>query len=194
MNPNRNTIAAVSTVLLLLATTLTAEDWASQTYDVKGVKKAYMSFEFPLAWGKKPKYKSFDNVTDISFGPYGPKSKPVFLVNLQSVPTTGVITAEQLKQIAEAEIRLLSEEAFESEIPINEMQGPDNLVLYFSITDKDKSWGEFDYLTKAVVASGALLTKVYFFSSDGAPDFGADALRMLQSITYTPPPVETEKK
>lgn len=194
MNPIRTTIAAFGAILLLLATTLQAEDWSSQTFDVQGVKKAYMSFEFPLSWGKKPRYKAFDNVTDISFGPYGPKSKPVFLVNLQSVPTTEVISAEQLRQIAEAEIRLLSEEAFESEIPVNEMQGPDNLILYFSITDKDKSWGEFDYLTKAVVASGALLTKVYFFSSDGAPDFGADALRMLESIKYTPPPVETEKK
>ncbi len=190
----RKTIAAFGPVLLLFATILHAEDWARQSFDVKGVKKATMSFEFPLAWGKKPKYRTFDNVTDISFGPYGPKSKPVFLVNLQSVPTTQVISADQLKQIAETEVRLLSEDAFESEIPINELQGPDNFILYFSITDKDRSWGEFDYLTKAVVASGALLTKVYFFSSDGAPDFGADALRMLESIQYTPPPVEEKDK
>lgn len=190
LNPIRNTCAACGTVLLLLAATLNAEDWVSQDFDIKGVKKATVSFEFPLAWGKKPGYTTFDNVTDISFGPYGPKSKPEFLVRLQSVPTIEAITAGQLKQIAEAEIGQLSGVAFESSIAINELQGSNNLVFYFSITDKEKNWGEFDYLTQAVVASGALLTKVYFFSSDGAPDFGADALRMLASIRYTPPPVK----
>ncbi len=183
-------IAASGTLLLLLAAGSQAEDWAMQTFDVKGVKKASLTFEYPVSWGKKPRYKTFDNVTDISFGPYGPKSKPFFLVHLQSVPTVEVITAEQLQKIAESDVRLLAEEAFESEIPINELQGPNNRILYYSITDKEKKWGEFDYLTKAVVASGALLTNVYFFSSDGAPDFGADAMRMMESITFTPPPAE----
>lgn len=181
-------MAASATLLLLVATGSNAEDWARQSFDVKGVKKAILTFEYPLSWGKKPKYKTFDNITDISFGPYGPKSKPLFLVHLQSVPTIEVITAEQLKKIAESDVRLLAEEAFESEIPINELQGPNNRILYYTITDKEKKWGEFDYLTKAVVASGALLTNVYFFSSDGAPDFGSDALRMMESIKFTPPP------
>ncbi|HNP66086.1 MAG TPA: hypothetical protein PKH39_19315 [Woeseiaceae bacterium] len=184
----RIAMAASATLLLLVATGSNAEDWARQSFDVKGVKKAILTFEYPLSWGKKPKYKTFDNITDISFGPYGPKSKPLFLVHLQSVPTIEVITAEQLKKIAESDVRLLAEEAFESEIPINELQGPNNRILYYTITDKEKKWGEFDYLTKAVVASGALLTNVYFFSSDGAPDFGSDALRMMESIKFTPPP------
>lgn len=184
----RIAMAASATLLLLVATGSNAEDWAQQSFDVKGVKKAILTFEYPLSWGKKPKYKTFDNITDISFGPYGPKSKPLFLVHLQSVPTIEAITAEQLKKIAESDVRLLAEEAFESEIPINELQGPNNRILYYSITDKEKKWGEFDYLTKAVVASGALLTNVYFFSSDGAPDFGSDALRMMESIKFTPPP------
>lgn len=184
----RIAMAASATLLLLVATGSNAEDWARQSFDVKGVKKAILTFEYPLSWGKKPKYKTFDNITDISFGPYGPKSKPLFLVHLQSVPTIEAITAEQLKKIAESDVRLLAEEAFESEIPINELQGPNNRILYYSITDKEKKWGEFDYLTKAVVASGALLTNVYFFSSDGAPDFGSDALRMMESIKFTPPP------
>ena len=141
MNPVRNTIAVGGTVLMLLAATLNAEDWVRQAFDVKGVKKATMSFEFPLAWGKKPRYTTFDNVTDISFGPYGPKSKPVFLVQLQSVPTIEAITAERLRQVAEAEVEQLSGVAFESEIPINELQGPNSLILYFSITDKEKKLG-----------------------------------------------------
>ena len=190
MKSIRIAIVTSGTLLLLLATNTNAEDWARQSFDVQGLKKASLAFEYPLSWGKKPKYKTFDNVTDISFGPYGPKSKTFFLVHLQSVPTVEVITAEQLQKIAESDVRLLAEEAFESEIPINEMQGPNNRILYYSITDKEKKWGEFDYLTKAVVASGALLTNVYFFSSDGAPDFGSDAMRMMESITFTPPPAE----
>ena len=189
------TLAIVCGALLLIsAAELRADDWARRTFNVEGVKDGLVTFEFPLSWGKKPAYDTFDNVTDITFGPYGPRAKPVFLVQLQSVPTVDAVSDDQLNQIAEAEVGQFLGVAFESEIPISSMQGEHNAIRYFSITDKEKRWGEFDYLTMAVVASGALLTKVYFFSSDGAPDFGADALRMLESIKYTPPPEEKEKK
>lgn len=186
-------LATVMTAVSLFAiSAANADDWARRSFEVEGVKDAYLTFEFPLSWGKKPEYNTFDNVTDIVFGPYGPRSKPVFLVQLQSVPTIEPVTAEQLQQITEAEVSQFSTVAFESEIAINELQGPKNVIRYFSITDKEKRWGEFDYLTMAVIGSGSLLTKCYFFSSDGAPDFGADAIRMMESITYTPPPVEAE--
>ena len=41
--------------------------------------------------------------------------------------------------------------------------------------------------------SGHLLVKCYFFSSDGAPDFGADAMQMMRGIHYIAPPPEPEE-
>jgi hypothetical protein len=37
------------------------------------------------------------------------------------------------------------------------------------------------------------MVKCFFFSSDGAPDFGADAVQMMQSIRYVAPEPEEEK-
>lgn len=185
----------VATISLLAGSVAAAdEEWVRRNFEVAGVKDAHLTFEYPLSWGKKPAYKTFDNVTDVEFGPYGPRSKPFFMVQLRSVPTVDPVTAEQLDQIAEVEVSQLAKAAFESEIPVSALQGDHNIVRYFSITDKVKRYGEFDYLTMAIIGSGNLLTKCYFFSSDGAPDFGADALRMLESIKYTPPPVEPEEE
>lgn len=188
-------VTGVATLGLLATSVATADDeWVRRSFELAGVKDAHLSFEYPLSWGKKPAYKTVDNVTDVEFGPYGPRSKPFFMVQLRSVPTVDPVSAEQLDQIAEVEISQLAKAAFESEIPVSALQGEHNIVRYFSITDKVKRWGEFDYLTMAIIGSGNLLTKCYFFSSDGAPDFGADALRMLESIRYMPPPVEPEEE
>ena len=45
----------------------------------------------------------------------------------------------------------------------------------------------------AVISSGPALIKCYFLSSDGAPEFGPDAMQMMRSIKYTPPEVKEEK-
>jgi hypothetical protein len=178
--------------LVLLAAEIRAEDWVQQDFKVAAVKKGLISIEYPEYWGK-PQYEGFENITEIKFGPFGPKSKPLFMVHLQSVPVLEEISAEQLTAMAEAEVDAFSTTAFETDIPISELAGPHNSIQYFSITDKTKKWGEFDYMTMAVIATGNLLSKVYFFSSDGAPDFGSDALRFMESIQFTPPPAAKEE-
>ena len=77
---------------------------------------------------------------------------------------------------------------------INDFEGPNIVGHYFSVTEKESKRGEFDYMTMAVISSGRLLVKCYFLSSDGAPDFGADAMQMMRSIKYIAPPPEAEKK
>jgi hypothetical protein len=177
--------------LVLLSAEIWAEDWTQQDFKVAAVKKGLISIEYPKYWGE-PKYGRVENITDIQFGPFGPKSKPVFLVHFQSVPVVAEISAEQLTTMTKAEADALSKIAFETDIPIRELSGPHNSIQYFSITDKTKKWGEFDYMTMAVIASGNILTKLYFFSSDGAPDFGPDAIRFMGSIQFTVPPPEEE--
>ena len=81
----------------------------------------------------------------------------------------------------------------QTEIPINDVEGPAVTGIYFSITDRESKVGEFDYLTLAILRSNHLLIKCYFYSSDGAPDFGADAMQMMQSIRYDAPEPEEEK-
>jgi hypothetical protein len=46
----------------------------------------------------------------------------------------------------------------------------------------------------AVISSGKLLIKCFFLSSDGAPEFGPDAMQMMRSIKFTPPEVKEEKE
>lgn len=178
-------------LLLVFSANSKADDWAERSFKVAG--GGILTMEYPESWGKKPKYETFDAVTDIQFGPYGPKAKPVFLVHTQSFLATEVISTEDLVEISKVEVANVKGIAFETDIVINDIQGPANAIRYFSITDSESRRGEFDYLTMAVISSGRLLTKCYFFSSDGAPDFGADAIRMMQSIKYTAPPPEKEK-
>ena len=179
-------------LVLLISAGARADDWIHKSYKVNG--GGTLEFEFPKSWGKKPKYDKFDTVTDIQLGPYGPKSKPVFLFHLQSVISSDAITDADLMEIARIEIENVKQISFETEVPINNLEGPDVAGRYFSITDQTSKRGEFDYLTMAVMRSGKLLVKCYFFSSDGAPDFGADAIQMMQSIKYTAPEPKPEKK
>lgn len=173
------------TFLIASASQTMADDWKQQSFKVAG--GGSLEFEYPVSWGKKPEYTTFDNVTDVQFGPYGTSEKPIFLVHLQSVVALDPITDEELVEITKTEISGYKEAAFETDIPIKDLQGPNILAHYFSITDSESNRGEFDYLTMALIGSGRLLIKCYFFSSDGAPDFGADAIRMMQGIKYTEP-------
>lgn len=168
---------------LLLSVPGNADDWAAKTFKVEGGGVLFM--EYPLSWGKKPSYETFENITDIKFGPYGPKSKPIFLAQLQSIVAADAPTPADLVEIAKIEVENVRNIAFETEFPLNEFAGPTSNGVYFSITDQESKRGEFDYLTMAVVASGNLLIKVYFLSNDGAPDFGADAMQMMHSLKYT---------
>ena len=110
---------------------------------------------------------------------------PIFLAHLQTVVAAEAPTAADLMEITKIEVENVRQIAFETDIPINEIDGPTSNGLYFSITDDESKRGEFDYLTMAVLAADKLLIKVYFLSNDGAPDFGADAIRMMRSLKYT---------
>lgn len=169
-----------------------ADDWAEKEFKVAG--GGMLSLSYPLSWGKKPAYDIFDSITDIRFGPYGPKSKPIFFVHLQAVVGLEMPSDDDLMEIAKLEVEELKKTAFETDIPINDFDGANSRGLYYSITDRESKRGEFDYLTMAVVASNQLLLKIYFLSSDGAPDFGADAMQMMQSIQYVAPLAEKDKK
>lgn len=170
----------------------TADDWIHKGFKVTG--GGLLEFEFPKSWGRKPDAKIVDNITDIQFGPFGPKSKPVFLVHLQAVVALDPISDTDLLEITKVDVENFKKTAFETDIAINDFEGPHVSGHYFSITDRQPKRGEFDYLTMAVMRAGGLLVKCYFFSSDGAPDFGPDAMQMMRSIKYTAPPPEAEKK
>ncbi len=179
-------------LFLLISSGANANEWIQKTYNVNG--GGTIEFEFPDTWGKKPKYDKFDTVTDIQLGPYGPRSKPVFHFRLQAVLSSEAITDADLLEVTKIEVANVIQLAFETEVPISEIEGPEVVGRFFSITDQHSKRGEFDYLTMAVMGSGKLLVKCYFFSSDGAPDFGADAMQMMQSIKYTAPVPKSKKK
>jgi hypothetical protein len=169
-----------------------SDDWMQKTVKVAG--GGTLDFEFPESWGKKPDLHAADGVSSIRFGPYGPRKKPFFLVHIESVTALEPVSSEDVMGLIEQEATSHKRIAVETDVPINDLQGPKVAGHYFSITDRESKLGEYDYMTLAILASDYLLVKCYFFSSDGAPDFGADAVRMMRSIRYTAPPPETEGK
>jgi hypothetical protein len=186
-------LAALCYALALLHTAdVKADDWIEIKEAVPG--GGTIELEFPEVWGKKPSVDTLERVTSIQFGPYGPKKKPVFLVRIEAVAAEVVIQEEALKMVAEAAVAEQMLTAAEATIPINDLRGPSVSGHYFSITDRESKRGEFDYLTLAILGSGHLAIRVYFFSSDGAPDFGADAVQMMRSIKYTAPPPEEKEE
>ncbi len=186
------TLAAIALASIVLCTAVRADDWAEKEFEVTA--GGSMTLAYPLSWGKKPALDRDESITDLKFGPYGPKAKPFFLAHVQAVVAVDPITEASLQELTKQSVELFRATAFETDIPISDFQGPNNFGFLFSVTDNDSKWGEFDYMTMAVVASGRLLVKVYFLSSDGAPDFGGDAMQMLRSIKYTPPEVKEEEK
>jgi len=187
----RNTAAIFCGLVLVLSATAGADDWNHKSF--KTVGGGTLEFEFPKSWGKKPEYNIFESVTDIQFGPFGTKAKPIFLVHLQAVVAVEPISDADLMEITKLEVENFRNTAFETDIPVSDFEGPNISAHLFSITDKESKRGEYDYLTMAVISSGPALIKCYFLSSDGAPEFGPDAMQMMRSIKYTPPEVKEEK-
>lgn len=173
----------------LIVSNTHAEEWLERELKIEGGGSLAMAY--PLSWGKKPQREVYDTVTDFTFGPFGPKSKPVFFLRIQTVLGATPLSSKELADVTKVEIDNFRQLAFETEISINPIEAPDAAGLYFSITDPASKRGEFDYLTMAVIAAGRLHVKVYFLSSDGAPDFGGDAMRMLKSLKYLPPMPKT---
>ena len=183
---------AIGCLACILSAEAKAEDWMQKSVKVAG--GGTIDFEFPKSWGKKPELDHVEGITTVRFGPYGPRKKPFFLVHLESVTAVEPVKAEDVKNMTVLEIDNHKKIAIETDIPANDIEGPSVSGHYFSITDRNSKIGEFDYLTLAILRADFLLIKCYFFSSDGAPDFGADAMQMMQSIKYTAPPPEPEKK
>jgi len=189
--------SALITVAILCGLVLTnpsaakADDWVHKSFKAAG--GGTLEFEYPRSWGKKPEYNIFDSITDIQFGPFGTKAKPIFLVHLQAVLAVDPISDNALMEITKIDVEEYRKTAFETDIPISDFQGPNISAHLFSITDNESKRGEYDYLTLAVISSGRLLIKCFFLSSDGAPEFGPDAMQMMRSIKYTEAPPEEEK-
>lgn len=187
----RNTAAIICGLVLIISAAAEADDWVHKSF--KTVGGGTLEFDFPKSWGKKPEYEIFDSVTDIQFGPFGTKAKPIFLVHIQAVVAVDPIGDTDLLEITKVDVENYKNTAFETDIPISDFQGPNISAHLFSITDQESKRGEYDYLTMAVISSGKLLIKCFFLSSDGAPEFGPDAMQMMRSIKYTEPPPKTEK-
>jgi hypothetical protein len=192
LNRVQSAAAVCCGLILAFSAEVTAEDWIQKSVKVAG--GGTLDFEFPESWGKKPTLDANEGVTTIRFGPYGPRKKPFFLVHIESVTAIELVSSEDLMKVTEAEATSHKRIAVETDIAINDLQGTKVAGHYFSITDRESKPGEYDYMTLAILSSEYLLIKCFFFSSDGAPDFGADAMQMMQSIKFTAPPPEAEKK
>ena len=166
-----------------------ADDYITVSLEV--ANGGIMDIELIKSWGS-PTVDTTEGITNIRFGPNGPKKRPIFMAHIAALTANTTIPPEALMQITEKEIAQARELAAEATIPISDVKGEYSSGHYFSITDHESKFGEFDYLTVAVVGSEQLLVKCFFFSNDGAPEFGDDAIRLMKSVKYTAPPPQPE--
>ncbi len=166
-----------------------ADDYITVSLEV--ASGGTMDIELVKSWGS-PTVDTTEGVTNIRFGPNGPKKKPIFMAHVAALTATTAIPPEALMQITQKEIAEARELAAEATIPISDLKGENSSGHYFSMTDRESKFGEFDYLTVAVIGSEQLLVKCFFFSNDGAPEFGEDAIRLMKSIKYIAPPPQPE--
>ena len=168
-----------------LSASVQADDFITVSLDV--ASGGIMDIGLPKPWGS-PTLETSDGVTHIMFGPNGPRKKPIFRAHIAALTANAPIAPEALMRLTQKEMGEVRELAAESNIPINDVKGENSSGHYFSITDRESKFGEYDYLTVAVVSSGPLLVKCFFFSNDGAPEFGEDAIRLMESVNYKAPP------
>ena len=168
-----------------LTASVQADDYITVSLEV--ASGGIMDIELVKSWGS-PTVDTTEGITNIRFGPNGPRQKPIFMAHIAALTANTVIPPEALMQITQKEIGQVRELAAEANIPINDVKGGSSSGHYFSITDRESKFGEFDYLTVAVIGSEQLLVKCFFFSNDGAPEFGEDAIRLMKSVKYNAPP------
>ena len=141
-------------LILMVPAEAQSDDWMQKTVKVAG--GGTLDFEFPESWGKKPDLHAADGVSSIRFGPYGPRKKPFFLVHIESVTALEPVSSEDVMGLTEQEATSHKRIAVETDVPINDLQGPEVAGHYFSITDRESKLGEYDYMTLAILASDYL--------------------------------------
>ena len=174
----------LSFLLLFVALGAKADDF--QTHEIKLKDKSVFRFEAPAAWGNRPEVQHGDELTEIRFVPLGTRREPVFAVTLVATVPPDKPTKENVRKVAEGIRDRFRETALEDDIAIQERPDSPNIAYYFTITDKDINPREYQYLTTAVVSDGVGVVSCYFFSNDGAPDYAADALHIMDSVQLVP--------
>ena len=91
--------------------------------------------------------------------------------------------ADELRPMIESERTRMAAGAKEARIEIKNIEGKNSKGFYYSATDRSPKPGEYEYLTRAVVAVGNLLLSTTLLSHPENPKDVELALRMLQSAS-----------
>lgn len=174
---------------ILLATFVSAPGHADErrTHSIKmKATGGKLEIEVPESWGRKPEIQQGENATMIGFTPLGTPRDPVFRITIVAGVPEETVTSEIIRKSAEAVRDEFLETALEDEVTVNDMTGGKNLISYFTLTDKEIKPREYQYLTAAVVSDGVVVCSFWFFSNDGAPDYAADAMHLMETMRYIP--------
>lgn len=145
-----------------------------------------LEIEVPESWGRKPEVVQGENATMIGFTPIGTRREPVFSIRIVAAASEEPVTAELVRKAAEAMRDEFRETALEEEVVVNDITAGSNVISYFTLTDKEIKPREYQYLTAAVASDGSVVCSFWFFSNDGAPDYAADAMHLMETIRYIP--------
>ena len=163
-----------------------------RTHKVKLEKGGHVEMEVPVSWGNRSIVEKTEAVTHLRFAPFGTPVEPIFSVSVVVGVTEEGLDAAGVRAIAEQIREEFKESALETDLQITDLAGDTNVISYFTMTDKEIKPREYQYLTAAAASDGKLAASFYFFSNDSAPDYGADAMHLMQTIRYVPP--EPSKK
>lgn len=176
--------------IVLLSGTAQADDRRVHSIKMKA-SGGKLEIEVPEVWGRKPEIVQGDTATMVGFTPFGTRREPIFSVRIVAAASEEPVTAEAVRKAAESMRDEFRETALEENVVVNDVSGGNNMISYFTLTDKEIKPREYQYLTAAVVSDGTVVSSIWFFSNDGAPDFGGDAMHLMETMRYIP---KEEKK
>ncbi|MEL7185247.1 MAG: hypothetical protein AAFN50_02285 [Pseudomonadota bacterium] len=188
----RRYLAILITTLatILVASAALADDRRTHTIKMKA-SGGRLEIEVPKDWGNKPEVTQGDNATLIGFEPAGTRRDPIFRVTILAGVPGEPIDAAIVRSSAERLRDEFRDTALEDAITVHDIAGEKNMISYFTLTDKEIKPREYQYLTAAVVSDGTMAATFWFFTNDGAPDYAADAMHLMETLRYIP---KEEKK
>lgn len=145
-----------------------------------------LEIEAPESWGRKPEITQGESATMIGFTPLGTPRNPIFKITIVAAVSEEPVVADMVRKAAESMRDEFRETALEDEVTVTDIASGSNLISYFTLTDKEIKPREYQYLTAAVVSDGTVVSSFWFFSNDGAPDYAADAMHLMETMRYIP--------
>lgn len=173
-------LCAIMLLTVALGLTCHAEETAKKV-PIPG--HGYLLLKVPSDWVMTVNQPPNEVPPTVIFAPNDSKRFKLSMTALWNPKSEKGFGTDELKPMIESERGRMAAGAKETRIEIKNIEGENSKGFYYSATDKSPKPGEYEYLTRAVVAVGNLLLSTTLLSHPENPKDVEMALRMLQSAS-----------